>query len=70
MFDNRLSSKVIKVSLSLYQETGVKLTPTQVVDVSYGGENGFNQAIDLAAGLAPLNYVNGIVANQMDRNTQ
>lgn len=32
MFDNRLSSKVIKV-----------------VDVSYGGENGFNQAIDLAA---------------------
>ena len=32
MFDNRLSSKVIKV-----------------VDVSYGGENGFNQAIELAA---------------------
>ena len=31
MFDNRLSSKVIKV-----------------VDVSYGGENGFNQAIDLS----------------------
>ena len=32
MFDNRLSSKVIKV-----------------VDVSYGGENGFNQAIELAS---------------------
>ena len=32
LFDNRLSSKVIKV-----------------VDVSYGGENGFNQAIELAA---------------------
>jgi peptide chain release factor subunit 1 len=32
MFDNRLSTKVIKV-----------------VDVSYGGENGFNQAIELAA---------------------